>query len=45
VNNVDAIKACVAAMTPQGNPGAYQQVQLLIGLARAIAFIMGAGSP
>ncbi len=43
VNNADAIKACLATMTPQGNPGAYQQVQLLIGLARAIAFIMGAG--
>jgi K(+)-stimulated pyrophosphate-energized sodium pump len=43
VNNADAIKACLSTMTPQGNPGAYQQVQLLIGLARAIAFIMGAG--
>ncbi|MGA7194980.1 MAG: sodium-translocating pyrophosphatase, partial [Anaerolineales bacterium] len=42
-NNADAIQACLATMTPQGNPGAYQQVQLLIGLARAIAFIMGAG--
>ena len=43
VNNADAIQACLATMTPEGNPGAYQQVQLLIGLARAIAFIMGAG--
>src|SRR5512135_436235 len=43
VTGKEAIAACVANMTPEGNKDAYQQVQLLIGLARAIAFIMGAG--
>jgi K(+)-stimulated pyrophosphate-energized sodium pump len=38
-----AIEQCVAAMTPTGNAAAYGQVQLLIGLARAFAFVMGAG--
>lgn len=42
VADAAATKACVAAMTPSGNPGAYRQVQLLIGLARALAFVMGA---
>ncbi|HSO14072.1 MAG TPA: sodium-translocating pyrophosphatase [Anaerolineales bacterium] len=39
----EAVEACVATMTPEGNVGAYKQVQLLIGLARAFAFVMGAG--
>ena len=39
----EAIDACIASMTPTGNPSAYNQVQLLIGLARAFAFVMGAG--
>ena len=38
-----AIDACLASMTPEGNPDAYGNVQLLIGLARAFAFVMGAG--
>ena len=38
-----AIDACIASMTPTGNQAAYNQVQLLIGLARAFAFVMGAG--
>lgn len=42
VTDAAATKACVASMTPAGNLGAYRQVQLLIGLARAIAFVMGA---
>ncbi|MEW6400376.1 MAG: sodium-translocating pyrophosphatase [Chloroflexota bacterium] len=39
----DAMEACVESMTPDGNLAAYKQVQLLIGLARAFAFVMGAG--
>ncbi|NTW12894.1 MAG: sodium-translocating pyrophosphatase, partial [Anaerolineales bacterium] len=39
----EAVNACVASMTPTGNQAAYNQVQLLIGLARAFAFVMGAG--
>jgi K(+)-stimulated pyrophosphate-energized sodium pump len=42
VTDAAGIAACVASMTPAGNLGAYQQVQFLIGLARAIAFVMGA---
>ncbi len=38
----DAIEACIASMTPEGNLAAYSQVQLLIGVARAFAFVMGA---
>ncbi len=41
-SNREAVEACVATMTPSGNPEAYGQVRLLIGIARAIAFIMGA---
>ena len=39
----EAVESCIKTMTPQGNLGAYQNVQLLIGLARALAFMMGAG--
>ncbi|HEY5984210.1 MAG TPA: sodium-translocating pyrophosphatase [Anaerolineales bacterium] len=53
IQNVDvadptAIKACVAAMTtspdgtPIANPAGFRQVQFLIGIARALAFVMGA---
>jgi len=38
-----SVNACVASMTPTGNQAAYNQVQLLIGLARAFEFVMGAG--
>ena len=37
------VENCVATMTPTGNAAAYGQVQLLIGVARAVAFVMGAG--
>ena len=41
IQGTDAIKACASAMAVGSN--SYSQVQLLIGLARAIAFVMGAG--
>ncbi|HEY3475459.1 MAG TPA: sodium/proton-translocating pyrophosphatase, partial [Anaerolineales bacterium] len=37
------VEACVESMTPEGNVAAYNQVRLLIGFARALAFVMGAG--
>src|SRR5687768_17247553 len=37
------VEACVESMTPEGNVAAYNQVQLLIGFARAFAFVLGAG--
>ena len=39
----EAVVACGEGLTLQGNPAAYQQVQLVIGIARAVAFVMGAG--
>ncbi|MCQ3954972.1 MAG: sodium-translocating pyrophosphatase, partial [Chloroflexi bacterium] len=36
-----AVEACVNTLTPENNLAAYRQVQLLIGIARAFAFIMG----
>lgn len=37
------VEGCMASMTPEGNTAAYNQVRLLIGLARALAFVLGAG--
>ncbi|HEY4688900.1 MAG TPA: sodium-translocating pyrophosphatase [Anaerolineae bacterium] len=40
--NEEAVRACVDNLTAENSPQLYQQVQLLIGLARAVAFMMGA---
>jgi K(+)-stimulated pyrophosphate-energized sodium pump len=37
------VEECIASMTPEGNAAAYNQVRFLIGLARALAFVLGAG--
>ncbi|GMV32728.1 MAG: K(+)-insensitive pyrophosphate-energized proton pump [Chloroflexota bacterium] len=37
----EAVEACVNTLTPENNLAAYRQVQLLIGIARAFAFVMG----
>ena len=40
---VEAARECGEGLTQASNPGAYQSVQLIIGVARALAFVMGAG--
>jgi K(+)-stimulated pyrophosphate-energized sodium pump len=39
----EAVIACGEGLTLANDPARYQQVQLIIGLARAVAFVMGAG--
>ena len=39
----DAAANCAAGLTVADNPQAYQAIQLIIGVARAVAFVMGAG--
>lgn len=38
----EALKACANALTKEANPDAYNQILLIIGAARTIAFVMGA---
>lgn len=40
--NIPALTACANSITQTGTPGAYQQILLIIGVARMIGFIMGA---
>jgi K(+)-stimulated pyrophosphate-energized sodium pump len=42
-SDLHAMEECAAGITAADNPAAYQQVQLIIGIARAAAFVMGAG--
>jgi K(+)-stimulated pyrophosphate-energized sodium pump len=42
-STAEAARACGEGLTLESNPAAYQQVQLIIGIARALAFVMGAG--
>ncbi len=39
---LDALKTCAEGITKDGSPQAYQQILLIIGVARMIAFVMGA---
>lgn len=41
-HNVTALSTCAEGITQEGTPQAYQQILLIIGVARSIAFIMGA---
>src|SRR4030066_1616787 len=41
-HNLEALSTCAEGITKDGTPQAYQQILLIIGLARMIAFIMGA---
>ena len=36
------LRACAEALTKESNPSAYNQILLIIGVARTVAFIMGA---
>jgi K(+)-stimulated pyrophosphate-energized sodium pump len=40
--NINALTACANGITKEGTPQAYQQILLIIGVARMIGFIMGA---
>ncbi len=40
--NISALTACANGITKEGTPQAYQQILLIIGVARMIGFIMGA---
>ncbi len=40
--NLNALTACANGITKEGTPQAYQQIVLIIGVARMIGFIMGA---
>jgi K(+)-stimulated pyrophosphate-energized sodium pump len=40
--NEEALRTCAESLTAQNEPQANQQIQLIFGIARAIAFIMGA---
>jgi K(+)-stimulated pyrophosphate-energized sodium pump len=41
-HNEAALQQCARALTQEGNPAAYQQILLIIGFGRTIAFVMGA---
>src|SRR4030066_1295196 len=41
-HNIEALNTCAEGITKDGTPQAYQQILLIIGLARMIAFVMGA---
>ncbi|MBN2147671.1 MAG: sodium-translocating pyrophosphatase [Anaerolineales bacterium] len=41
-HNEENLRACAEALTQQSNPSAYNQIVLIIGIARTIAFVMGA---
>jgi K(+)-stimulated pyrophosphate-energized sodium pump len=41
-HNIEALKTCAEGITKEGTSYAYQQILLIIGVARSIAFIMGA---
>jgi K(+)-stimulated pyrophosphate-energized sodium pump len=41
-HNVSALTTCAQSITQQSAPTAYQQILLIIGVARMIAFVMGA---
>jgi K(+)-stimulated pyrophosphate-energized sodium pump len=40
--NIDALRICAEGITKETAPIAYQQILLIIGVARMVAFIMGA---
>jgi K(+)-stimulated pyrophosphate-energized sodium pump len=40
--DLQALETCANNLTADSQPGAYQQIQLIVGLARTLAFIMGA---
>jgi K(+)-stimulated pyrophosphate-energized sodium pump len=41
-HNAQALTSCAASITQQATPQAYQQILIIIGVARMIAFVMGA---
>ncbi len=41
-HNVSALATCAESITQQGAPVAYRQIVIIIGVARMIAFVMGA---
>jgi K(+)-stimulated pyrophosphate-energized sodium pump len=41
-HNATALTSCAQSITQQATPAAYQQIVLIIGVARMIAFVMGA---
>jgi K(+)-stimulated pyrophosphate-energized sodium pump len=41
-HNATALASCAQSITQQATPAAYQQIVLIIGIARMIAFVMGA---
>ena len=41
-HNIEALRVCAEGITKETAPNAYQQILLIIGVARMVAFIMGA---
>ncbi len=41
-HNATALASCAQSITQQATPAAYQQIVIIIGVARMIAFVMGA---
>src|SRR4030065_1445359 len=41
-HNIEALNSCAESITREGTPDAYNQILWIIGVARAIAFVMGA---
>jgi K(+)-stimulated pyrophosphate-energized sodium pump len=41
-NDQEALESCATNLTMENDPVGYQQIQLIIGIARMLAFIMGA---
>ncbi len=41
-HNLENLTVCAEGITQENNPIAYQQILLIIGIARSVAFIMGA---
>jgi len=41
-HNISALAACAQGITQQADPKAYNQIVIIIGVARLIAFVMGA---
>ncbi len=41
-NDMEALETCATNLTIENDPAAYQQIQIIIGIARMLAFVMGA---
>jgi len=41
-HDLKALESCAMGITPESNPSAYQLIRTIIGIARTVAFVMGA---